>query len=320
MQSNPLRRLTFASLAVLVAASMLVPTVAAQGATSLSLGTPELSSSAPLVPDTGIMTVDIPWTYTISTVGLFATGAVTTSTTLLWEDPTCDRNGVLITGALAETIVLSSGATAPESSYTGTSTFTITATQDAPGETQIKCTFQAKVAAVVGTQVPETETATTTTPMVVEFLGLLSANVGGTIKQAGPQKQINYQVELTNLGNARTNVNFALSAEASGGWKPVAPTQIVLESTQQGGSEISKNVLFTVSTPFKNGWNNKEDTFQLVITPASTKDPEKVGTAVTVNVLARVRGVYVPSLEPMVLVAAVLGSALLVRMMKSDEE
>jgi hypothetical protein len=314
-----MQKVIFRLLAVCFAAMFfvtLVPTGSAQAITpSFVINDVKITPST-VSADTEIARVEVAWRYSLPQSGTEFLGAVTTSTTLQYTPPTCDRAGILITGPLSQTVVLREGTAAPSGSVTGTSIFSLVATQDAPGETPIRCTFSGKVLAAGN--VPETPTSQSQGVISVKFLGLLSASVPTTIKQGGPQKQIRYDIDLTNLGNSLTNVKFALPEEsAGGGWKPVAPTELVLQSAQQGGTETTRQVSFLVSTPFKNGWNNKEDTFQLTITPTSTKS-EATGNDITVSVLARVRGVYVPSLEPMIMLGAVLAGAMLLRA-KRDE-
>ncbi|HUR62656.1 MAG TPA: hypothetical protein VM286_09875, partial [Candidatus Thermoplasmatota archaeon] len=140
------------------------------------------------------------------------------------------------------------------------------------------------------------------------------------IEEAGPQKQITYSIELSNNGNARSNVNFnVVDAHSADGWNPIAPNPILLESKNQGGTSTTKNVNFLVSTPYKNGWNNKETTFVLKIQPVSTNNPELKGNEIQVNVLARVRGIYVPGPEPFLMVIALLGTALVARTARKND-
>ncbi len=320
MTSKVLRKTILGGVAVLTVIALLMPSAAAQTSfpPQFTISTPTMNPQAPIAPDTGTAVVTVPWTYSFQSRGSELSSLASSSVQLQWEQPSCTNPNVVITGALAETITI--GGTPPETSFSGDSKFNVQVTQDAPGETPILCSFKGKVLAAFGNQVPETSTATGTINVFAKYLGLISANIPTTIKQAGPQKQIRYDIELTNLGNARSNIDFQLGSDPSGGWNPVPPTQIVMESPAQGGTETSKTVGFLVSTPFKNGWNNQETTFQLRITPISTKDPEQVGQTVAVNVLARVRGVYVPTLEPVVLLGAVVGAALMARRRFDDEE
>lgn len=313
-----LSRLLVLTLAVAVASIVVAPMANAQGTVKpqFNFGLPTIDKSV-LTADVDVGKITVPGTLTYNTPGTVAGGAVITSAILKYsQDPSCDKAGVSIVGPTS-TIVPLDGA-GSKSTFTTSSSFSISATQAAPGETDIKCTFKAKVIALQGNAYADTDESTTSLLVKVKFLGLLTANVPNTIVEAGPQKEIRYEIELTNLGNALTNVNFNLIGDTASGWSPVPPTPIIMQSQQQGGTEFTKKVNFLIQTPHKNGWNNDEKTFQLKIQPSSTKDAEQKGNEIAVNVLARVRGIYVPGPEPMLLLGAILGTALVARMVRRD--
>ncbi len=312
---------SLATLTVLLFVGMAIPVSQAQSQTTTTgqLDLPSITvSPANLQADVSISTVSIPWTYVVDQAPFGLQADVKSTTTMRWDDPDCDKPGFVITGPLSNVVSITRESSGVKASASGTKQFQVQATQDAPGETSVKCTFAAQVDAI-GSTVLQSSKITTNTQVIVDFLGLLSANLPGTIKSAGPQKEIKYDIELSNLGNARSTVRFDLITENVGSWDPVAPTEIILDSPNQGGAETSKTVSFQVSTPHKNGWNNDQKTFQLRITPVSTKNPDTEGTPVTINVLSRVRGVYVPSLEPMLLLGAVVGSAFVAARLRRDE-
>ncbi len=322
-----IKTLAFGLVTLFVASALIVPTASAQTSTQPSLTFDKINvaysqgDSNAIVPDTGKATVSIDWTWTINQQGFDQAGFIQSSTLLSFTQPSCENSAVKVSGSTSYPIILREGAGAAGASDEGTAQFTVTATQQAPGETLISCTFKAQ-SEPIGNQVQSSNEASINTDVVVKYLGLISATIPTTIKQAGPQKQIQYDIEVTNLGNSITNMVFTLrdsEAASSGGWNPVPPTPVVLQSTAQGGTDTVKTVSFLISTPFKNGWNNAEKTFTLDITPQSTKNPDFEGSTVTVNVLARVRGVYVPSLEPMVMVGAVIGAAMLARKLRDEE-
>ncbi len=302
----------FLAMAIVPAAEAQAGTV--QGQLELKQGD---VSPANIAPDITVAKIEIDWDYRISDAGYGLQSDVATTTTMTWDDPTCDQQGIVISGPLTNLVTVSRQQSSTSAGASGTKDFTLQATQQAPGETPTKCTFQARVNDL-GTQVKATEKQSTTATFVVDYLGLVSANLPSTIKQAGPQKEIKYDIELTNLGNARSNIRFDLITESIGDWDPVPPTEIILDSPNQGGQETTKTVSFQVSTPFKNGWNNDQKTLQLRITPVSTKNADIEGTSVTINTLSRVRGVYVPSLEPMVMLGAVLGAAFVAARLRQE--
>lgn len=317
MKTQISRRLIALSAALLFALAVLAPNATAQlNKPSFTINSVTINKS-PLAPDIETGTVTVTSIYSFTQIATNVGGVTTPTVQLKWTQPTCDKAGTLIAGSLNQAVPLDN--TGQKTSYTITSTFILSISQAAPGETDILCTFKGKVSAVVGTQIPETDEASANLLVKARYLGLLSASVGTTIQEGGPQKEIRYEIELTNLGNALTNVNFALKTTAPAGWSPVPPTPIIMQSQQQGGTEFNTKVAFLIQTPHKNGWNNDETTFQLEITPSSTKDPTLQGNPIAVNVLARVRGIYVPGPEPILMLGALLGAVMVSRLLRKDE-
>jgi len=307
----------------MVASAVLValPSATAQGQPGSFTATFAITGitapSAALAPDGLAGQISVQWKYSVPNEAVTANGVLAGSTALNFNPaPTCSSPGFIITGPT--TIPITIPATGPSTSpapISDTTKFNIVATSDAPGETPVQCTFNAYVDQWgQNNMVPKAVAAPQAVSVQAAYLGLVSANVPVTIDEAGPQKQINYAIHLTNLGNSRTFVNFAVvDTHSADNWQPVAPTQISLESKNQGGTATTTDANFLISTPYHNGWNNKETTFQLTIQPQSTKNPQLTGNTVTVNFLARVRGIYVPGPEPMLLVAVLVGAVLVAR-------
>jgi hypothetical protein len=293
-----------------------LPTATAQSrAGSLVIGT--VAPCAPITVNSGACTVQVKWQFNYPAgLPLQPTGAATTSATLIWTPASCP-SGITLTGALNVNVPLGGSAT-QQKAIDGQSDFTVFASPDAPGEKQLQCTFKGSVGAFGA--VEKSNDADVSVPLSVKYYGLLTATIPTTIAEAGPQKEIRYDITLTNLGNANTNINFDLAAEAPVGWSPVPPAPLIIGPSQQaGGADFTKTVSFLVSTPHKNGWNNDQTAFQLKITPASTINTDQKGNEIAVNVLARVRGIYVPGPEPFLLVAALLGTALVARAVRKSE-
>lgn len=309
------RTLMLTALAGLFLAAL--PTATAQQPRG-SFSVASVPACAPVTVNSGSCAVTISWAYNYGGLPLQPTGAAAQTATLTWDSATCPA-GVVMTGAQSQVVALSGGAAGASSETKGTSTFTLTASPDAAGEKPLQCTMKGRVGPSSGGAVQQTNDAEVAIPFSVKYYGLLSATIPTTIAEAGPQKEIRYDITLTNLGNANTNVNFALAADAPAGWSPVAPAPFIIGPSQQaGGADFTKTVSFLVSTPHKNGWNNDQTAFQLKITPSSTINTDQKGNEIAVNVLARVRGIYVPGPEPFLLVAALLGAALVARAVRKD--
>jgi hypothetical protein len=309
------RTLMLTALAGLCVASL--PAATAQATPVFSLDSAPTVSGTPVTVNTGQASITINWHYNYQ-LPVQSIGAAFTAATLTWDGIACPP-GVTLSGSFSQSIDLSKSAAGQSSSIGDKSVFTLTASPDAPGEKPLECTMNGHVEAV-GQVAKASNTVNARIPFTVKYYGLLTTTIPTTIAEAGPQKEIRYDITLTNLGNANTNVNFELATEAPVGWSPVPPTPLILGPSQQaGGSDFTKTVSFLVSTPHKNGWNNDQTAFQLKIIPGSTINTDQKGNEVAVNVLARVRGIYVPGPEPFLLVAALLGTALLARTVRKTD-
>lgn len=233
------------------------------------------------------------WVYSFreTTTAALATGSGGTDIRFT-PGPACDVPGVIVTGPSSVHVAFTGPGAAPPTAYEGEVTFMVAAGQEAPGETSITCVVHAEAEPVNG-QISGAKAAPALFSITVRYMGLVASNVPVTVGEAGPQEQVSFAIDLVNLGNARTTLDFeVVGGNASGGWNPVAPTQVLLESAAQGGAETKTTVHFVVHTPYREGWNNEEATFQLRITPISTLSPDQQGDAIVVNFLARVRGCY----------------------------
>ena len=226
--------------------------------------------------------------------------------------PQCQA-GVIVGGATQTVVTLApGGANAP-----GTANFQLSVPRTAPGLAPISCN--------VKIDSPGTNTVGAAPSQTVGFVvtaGYYSANqvkLSTKLKQSGPQKQVPFEMEITNFGNARTQYTFELANKPTGKWNAILPEVLLVDSANSGAGASKTTTTFTVATPFKNGWNNIEGAYQLTIKPSAVDDPSQTGNPMTANMLVRVRGVYVPGLEPAVMLAAMLGSALVLRLRKNDE-
>jgi hypothetical protein len=255
-----------------------------------------LAPVPPLVADIGSQEVKIPWTYTYTLPGQSAAGLISSNARLVWKAPACDAAGVKVIGPLSESIELVPSTGPPPATVKGESRFLVAATSAAPGEVGIACTFSGHVEANTAA-VPASNTATASLNVVVSFLAVLGAEVPVTIAEAGPQKEVTFDIRVRNFGNALTLVTPEVISPSEDGWLAIAPVPFVVGSLQQGSDRHEATVPFVVVTPHREGWNNDEAAFQVRLTPSSTKDGAQVGNPIVVSFLARVRGYYCSEVE-----------------------
>jgi hypothetical protein len=301
--------LAAAALSMVVAA---LPTAHAQ-TTTLKL---EVTSIGTIKPDVEVKQFTVTATYSFGSPaqsGVVATNAnIVVQLTFSGCPP-----GVTIGGQPSILVPLQAGQTSAK----GSTTFTISASRDVPGLKPLNCKLAGVAKEVANNAaVPAANSGEQAIAFTVGYFPLVQAKVASKVQEAGPQKQIPFSIDLENKGNAQTRITFTLQGEDHGNWNPLVPEALVLDSFADPSGKTTDTTVFSIATPFHNGWNNEEKAFQLVMTPVAAGDPTQPGNILTANVLARVRGIYVPGPEPFLLVAAVLGAALLARMATGRDE
>lgn len=229
--------------------------------------------------------------------------------------PNCPFN-IQITGQ--RTLLIPIDSTQPQGPHTQRASLFVTVPRTAPGLQTATCNFEVTGTELAPTGVPAPDSYSGSFPLNVGYYSLNQVQVATKLKQAGPQKQVPFELEITNFGNARTQYLFEITNAPGGKWNALPPEVMLLDSPNAGTGSPTNTAVFTVATPFKNGWNNDEGAYTITISPSAADDPEKVGNPLTANILVRVRGVYVPGLEPFVMVAAILGTALVLRLRKDE--
>lgn len=299
MDHGVLAAMRWVAIAVFIlAATVSVPAAQAQSAgqfkPSLELHIVSQPSS-PLAPNGAAQPIVVQWVYTLRETTTAALVQPAGSTTIRFTPiPTCDLPGIIVSGPAAVTVQFESGANALKTQYDGVVMFAAVATQDAPGETVITCRFHA-IADAVNSQVVATESEPATAQVFAAYSGILTVDAPVTIQDAAPGSPVVFELVVTNIGNSRSNIVAQVVGDAAqGGWKAVPPPQTLVASAQQGAELTQETLRFTIDTPRKAGWNNNQTTFTLRLTPVSAVNPEQQGSAVLVNVLARVRGCYMP--------------------------
>lgn len=244
-----------------------------------------------------------------ATVGQLEKGFVQVGVTT-----SCTNNQFLITGPGAVLITLEQ---APTITSTAKAGYSVSATRNAPGLQEVRCTVtgtgEALNTAVVN---PATNTYTHAFNALADFYGAMSVSLSTPIQKAGPQKELPFNLEFNNFGNANTRVKFAIANDAdrpSGDrWRHVLPTDLIIGSAALGGDNTGA-ATFQVSTPYKTGWNNVVGNYLLTMNTEALDDSTQKGNTMTASILVRVRGVYVPGFEVVALVGGLLGAVVMTR-------
>jgi hypothetical protein len=309
---NKSRSMILVGVALAIAALMLLPAATAQVPASTISNIKINAPTSPIKPAIENPAFTVTFDYNLNNQAQ-STNAGATPNVQVNLVPQC-TNGVVITGA--PSVIVALAPAQPKAS--GTANFQISIPRTAPGLTPISCTMKISAPAPNPTIGPAAEQTVGFT-VTADYYSVNQVQLSSKLKQSTPQKQVPFELEITNFGNARTQYTFELTGDPGGKWQQILPEVLLVESPNTGQGSPVATTTFTVATPYKNGWNNIEGSYQLTIKPSAADDPTKAGNPLTANMLVRVRGVYVPGLEPMVMLGALLGSALLLRLRKDDE-
>jgi hypothetical protein len=189
-----------------------------------------------------------------------------------------------------------------QTTVSGRSVLGIQAAAGTLGMEALPCSLGVRFSDGAGAATGEAEVAFEPT---VDFVDGLSVAAPGP-RMAGPQKQIPFAIDLSNGGNSRTRVAFAMD-RPGGQWNAILPETVVLEPGE------TATAVFTVVTPFHQGYNAEGATFALRVLPSADADPAVAGEPRSVEVHARAEGWYVPGPSLPLALAALAGAALALR-------
>lgn len=286
------------------------------GSAQTDLATVELSLKAPSLakseirPGLETTKLTVPFTWKPATQAVGNLPALAGGVPLEVTIGQCDAN-ILVTGTFNQIIAYNVQST---TEFTGNIELQIALRPDAPGLEILTCEIRAQTTGGGGGFYAASDVQSTRFQITGSYVPQLQAVVNGKIAQGGPQKEVHYPVKITNFGNAKTVIIFDLPERPEGGkWAALPPENLILNS-EQSGLKFEENIDFVVSTTYKNGWNNEQGQYRLTMQPVAFLDEQKSGIPTSVNILTKVRGVYVPVLEPILMLGAVLGTGLLARL------
>jgi hypothetical protein len=311
MNNNKTRMALMAVMAIFLVSIAFAPSVTAQ-ATNLDATADKPSGL--LVPggDSGTLTITTKYT---GTTPAQATGTLATNSLQMRFSHTCVDTGVFVIGPSAQTMELLPAEQLGNGALSGqlVTNFEVIATPEAKGLVAIQCTttVEADEFGSAGANKPADAVAQWST--TVDYLSILSVKVDGRVTQAGPQKEVEFPITVTNFGNAQTRVVFqTFERPTNDRWVIGLPDPLVLESKNEADGQEDQTG-YTIISSYKTGWNNDQGSFTISMKPTATIGGNPEGEEVYANVIVRVKGVHVPGFEPLALVAAVIGSALVAR-------
>jgi MYXO-CTERM domain-containing protein len=180
---------------------------------------------------------------------------------------------------------------------TGTTSFTVTASRDAPGLHLLECKFSGLVESAQPQAIPDSSEASVSMAFTVEYAGRAEARAPQTVAEAGPQKVAAFDIEVANHFNAQTTFVAELADAPPEGWRVIVPPPLTLDAVQLGGGRVQDTMTVVVQTPYQEGMNVGELPFSVRLRPSASLDASLQAEPVTLSFVAKVRGLYCSDIE-----------------------
>ena len=274
------------AVALVMLISLLVPPASATLEVAL-----DALPATPILPEIGSQAIHANLTIDCQTARLAAPPVVEGQMDIMVTFNASNSN-VFVQGP-AHVVLKTDGCNAPDASQARVAaSYIVVTNRNAPGLHPIAVHLYAAGprAKTVGTQdLYQDQDANVTFVVVSDYYPYVQAQASRTIVEIEPGVPATFTIAVANLGNAQTNVAFSLANPVPSPWKVTLPAPATLDSPLLSPSSTA-NVTVTVENPGKDGWNNNDTAFTLVLAPSATVDPSKTGKPVMVPLLVRLRG------------------------------
>ena len=191
-------------------------------------------------------------------------------------------------------------------------TLRISFKEDAParGEVKIKIKMQSDMIPGLLFQTNEA-TYIGEVAFTPDYLPIISVTPQGNFKEISPGEVAKFDIDIENLGNAKTVIDFTI-LDFPKGWSPniISSTTI----TENGKSTVQ----LLVQPPYGFGYHNERETVQIKIVPSYFGDAKLTGREYVETFTIQSRGFSTPGFEVAFTFIALIGVGLLLKTKKKN--
>ena len=202
--------------------------------------------------------------------------------------------------------------TKDEAVYKENATISISFKEDAPARGEIKIKVRMFSDAIPGLLfVTQEATFIHEIAFTPDYLPIISVTPQGNFKEISPGEVAKFDIDITNLGNAKTVVDFTI-LNFPDDWSPniISSTTI----TESGTTTVQ----LLVQPPYGFGYHNERETVQIQIVPSYFGDAELTGRIYTETFTIQSRGFSTPGFELAFTIIALIGVGLLIKTKKKN--
>jgi len=143
------------------------------------------------------------------------------------------------------------------------------------------------------------------------YLPLLKVHTEVTNQLIGPLDTANFDIELENLGNAKTNITCRVLDMPEEWEVSIDPNAII--GSRNLGENPKKTVSLVIRPPYGFGYHQDREVIQVSIVPSYYDDSQLNGQEYLLSFIVQSRGFSTPGFEGVFVIFALIGMALIVK-------
>jgi hypothetical protein len=148
------------------------------------------------------------------------------------------------------------------------------------------------------------------------YLPILDIDVlGDTVKTITPDEMANFDIEIENLGNAKTNLSLWIE-DIPDGWTATIPSNLIL-GAEKLNEDTKRTVQLNVKPPYDVGYHREKETITIVLKPAYFNDDSIAGEEYYLTFIVKNKGFSTPGFEFIFILIGIIVVSLIIKMNNS---
>jgi len=137
------------------------------------------------------------------------------------------------------------------------------------------------------------------------YLPLLKINTPDErVKRIGPLESATFEIEVENLGNAKTLL-ISKAVDVPEGWEVAINVETVI-GTITSGDNPKKTITLVIQPPIDFGYHDEREVINISMIPSFYDDPSLTGQEYSVSFLIQSKGVSTPGFEAILMISALV--------------
>ena len=149
-------------------------------------------------------------------------------------------------------------------------------------------------------------------PFVAGYLPILSLKIpDSTYELLRPDDTANFDIDVENLGNAKTQINCKIMDVPADWTASIDSTAVIGYGIN--GENSKRTIQLVVKPPYEFGYHNEREVIQVSITPSYFGNSSLIGKEYLLSFVVQNRGFSTPGFEAVFVVFALMAVALIIK-------